>query len=291
MSGNYRRKSKWKAVLSATLCVALLVGAIGGIVAITKRETKRIPASSFSLGALNADTGKYEPSKKAIYTKEMFKCQGLRVEPDFEAGCTYDVFYYDYDGRLLDKNLGLSEIYDEDFPLAEYARIVIHPEIPEDVDEDEFKIKFYEVLGIARKLTITVDREQKDKDGKSFNLYNDAAALQDTTISDDATAVGSVIETESCSGVKVSEQIALEDSFKYVDIYIRIKENKGASACALVVTSADKKVVYSTWYDASDLMAGEWCRFTVKLPEAEGEQSLFVRLPSDADCYIFGYNK
>ena len=164
----YRKKFKWKNVLSGALCVLLLAGAVMGIASLTGKDTKTIRSTAFSVGAINAE-GNYVKSDLSIYTKDMFECQGLSVEPDFEATGTYQVFYYDADKAFL----GATEVLNAEdgvyncgdaYFTAQYARIMITPDVPVDEDGNEvedFKIRFYEVNGYASDYKITVKKEQK----------------------------------------------------------------------------------------------------------------------------------
>ena len=163
----YRKKIKWKNLLSTVLAVLLFAGAFIGIVNVSNRDTKSVSALSFKLGAVD-ETGIFVKSETSIYTKDMFECQGLKIEPDFEATSTYQVFYYGEDKTFLGAtdtlkaSDGIYEMGDE-FAEAKYARIVITPETP--VDEDgklvkDFKIHSYQVAGYANDYTITVNKNQ-----------------------------------------------------------------------------------------------------------------------------------
>ena len=155
------KKINWKKVLSGILAVIVCITAISGIAALAKNDTKTISSTAFECGALD-DNGKYVKSDQSIYTKEAFGCIGLRVAPDFESNATYDVYYYDSNDTLVEIKSDLTGVYDEDYPLhmATKARIVIHPEVPSDFDEDDFKISFYEVYSYANKFEITVNKKQ-----------------------------------------------------------------------------------------------------------------------------------
>ncbi len=165
MSENYRRKSKWKAVLSATLCVALLVGAIGGIVAITKRETKTVGSLAFTRGSLKESDGTYMKGKTSIVTEDLFECKGLKVIPDFDNTSQYQVFWYNEDEIYLgatDKMSASTKMVGSVPGAAVYARVVIYPS---QVDEDgkaikDFEIKFWDVAKYAGTLKIEVAKDQ-----------------------------------------------------------------------------------------------------------------------------------
>ena len=282
-------RRKTKKIISIVLAGILLIGAIAGVSTIFKKNDQvSISPTVFSIGGLNED-GTYLETKETLYTKETISCIGLRLEPEFDSNFVYDVYYYDQDMRLVETVEGLIGVYDEDFPLAQYCRIVIHPEIPEDFEGDEFEIKFYEVLGIANKLKIFVNRDQTFKYGDCVNLYVEADALQNTTFTDDGVRQGSVVATETRDGHKVSNEIELSNKYKKVDIYIRCEQKAHSAACGVVVTSADQKVLTTSWFNINDMIAGEWCKFTIDLPETEEARSLYIRLQSSVECQVFGY--
>lgn len=166
-------KANWKNILSAVLVGALLIGVVVGVTSLLNKDTKKIPSSAFGVGGID-ENGNYEKSDVSIYTKDMFECQGLTIEPDFEATGTYKVFYYDANKNFLgstDELEATEGVYTkgDDFIVAKYARIMITPGIPVDEDgnvEEDFKIRFYEVVGYANDYTITVNKKQDFKSEK-----------------------------------------------------------------------------------------------------------------------------
>ena len=163
----YRKRIKWKSLLTAGLAVLLLVGALVGITSVTNREDATISALSFKVGAIG-ENGNYVKSDTSIYTKDMFECQGLTIEPDFEATGTYQVFYYGEDKAFLAATevMNASEgayVKGDEYPEAKYARIVITPEVPTDDNGEaveDFKISSLDVMGYASDYTITVAKDQ-----------------------------------------------------------------------------------------------------------------------------------
>ena len=163
----YRKRIKWKSLLTAGLALLLCVGAIVGISSMTAKETTSISALAFKVGAIG-ENGNYVKSETSIYTKDMFECQGLTIEPDFEATGTYQVFYYGEDKAFLAATevLKTSEgayVKGDEYPEAKYARIVITPEVPTDDNGEvveDFKISSLDVMGYASDYTITVAKDQ-----------------------------------------------------------------------------------------------------------------------------------
>ena len=186
--------SKTKKLKIRNTIVFILIGAIvlallGGLAVGFTNETDNLSSLSFTRGSLD-DAGKYVKDNTALYTKSAFECQGLKVEPDFECDLTYDVYLYDEDKAFLEAIKGLEDTYSLGVnPLAVYARIVIHPEIPEDVDADEFEIKWHEVSGIANKLTVTIDRKQLSDFGAKHVSGNVIGTINATDVGEGKAAL------------------------------------------------------------------------------------------------------
>ncbi len=146
-----------KNIVSIILAALVLVGVIAGIVAIANPpETKTISSTVFRVGGLNVN-GEYIKTKESIYTKDLIECQGLEIEPEFESNVEYQVFYYDYEKDFIRSTDVMTDSYEKDEDMAVYCRVVISP-IPE--EDEEVKIYFWEVVGIANNLNITVNRKQ-----------------------------------------------------------------------------------------------------------------------------------
>jgi hypothetical protein len=180
----FKRKIKWKNILSFFLVGVLLVGAVAGLASVFDKDTKTISSMAFGVGGIN-EQGNYVDSKTSIYTKDMFACQGLTIEPDFEATGTYKVFYYGEDKNFI----GATDVMNSEdgvynkastFLIAKYARIVITPDVPtndEGDEEEDFKIRFYEVTGYASDYNITVNKKQDYNFEKILKDYNNVASV------------------------------------------------------------------------------------------------------------------
>ena len=162
------RNIPWKNVLIIALVAILGIGAIVAVTSIAKNDTKTISATEFKRGAIDSN-GFYVESDTSIYTKDLIECQGLEIAPDFEATGSYQVFYYDTNKIFLGKtallNCQSDGVYTrgENFAFAKYCRIMITPDVPKDDygnTIEDYKIKFYEVAGIANMFTITVKKDQ-----------------------------------------------------------------------------------------------------------------------------------
>ena len=169
------RNIPWKNVLIIALVAVLGVGAVAGVAAIAKNDSKTISSTVFKRGAIDQN-GFYVESENSLYTKDLIECQGLEIAPDFEATGTYQVFFYDAKKAFI----GSTQVFDcsidgvyirgEEFAFAKYCRIMITPETPKDDygnTIEDYKIKFYEVAGIANKFTISVNKSQGANNGYS----------------------------------------------------------------------------------------------------------------------------
>lgn len=157
------KRIQWKKVISAALAVLLVVGAIAGIAVLASKDTKTISSFVFARGSIDAN-GNHVKTDTSIYTKDMFECQGLTIDPDFTAAGTYQVFYYATDEMFI----GATEVMNandpvyvkgDTFPLAKYCRVVI---TPDDGGDSDFSVKFYNVTSYANDYTITVNKKQKN---------------------------------------------------------------------------------------------------------------------------------
>ena len=282
----------------ATLLVASLTGAL---ISALGKDTKTIHPR-FSVGALD-ENGYYVENDQSIYTKKAFEAVGLRVEPDFESNVTYDIYFYDYAERLIEAKTGLTRVFNEDVELAQYARIVIHPEIPEDISEDEFKIKWYQITGYANKLKITVDRKQEeliDRDDKDYgpNLFDASKSTENSSIS---TAIGSEIELVLYEpgmypDTSCSEKIVLDSSYEHVDIVFRYTGSNPKIFCAIIselniVLNSDHCSSGSEYLDSVE--EGDLVTLSFDIAEYQklySEVSMYVSYSDSInELFVFGY--
>lgn len=269
-------KIKWDKIISAVVVVALLVGCVAGLTALVNTKTTDVSDFNFKKGALDS-AGLYVDSDTSIYTKDLIECQGLVIEPDFEATGSYQVFYYSTNKTFIgstDKfDAHTYGVYEKggDFSFAKYCRIVISPDTP--VDEDgypveDWKIHFWEVASYADDYKITVNKKQSSNIGEGFSY--DVSSLESCgfTISNE----GLIVLGEDYCGAIINLN-NLDDEYANV----RFTNN-----------TLDTKVGYA---------------FLTELPTADGETpaytqgstyilaseaSVDVVIPSDA-VYLFVY--
>jgi hypothetical protein len=225
---NKFKKIKWKKLLSATLALLLVVGAIAGIAALVSKDTKKISSFAFTRGSLD-ESGNFVKGETSIVTEDLFECQGLTIEPEFKASGIYQVFYYDSNESFL----GVTEKINTDdgmyekgdsFVLAKYARIVITPDSSANTEDgEEFKIRFWETAKYAREYVITVNKKQtfkynnaciwdKSMNGKHYNIENGTGKLIVTPYAD-------------CSSSKLVDVTSSEEITVYIPVEVNDKSH------------------------------------------------------------------
>lgn len=157
---NLKSKSLWKKIGLVALSCALFVGSIAGLSALFKKaeETTKEINPTYSVGALDATTGKYVETKSAIYTKDGIECQGLTTSLEFDAVVKYQLFFYgEYDNFIHTTGTLDGVFYSTDVPASSrYVRIVIIP------NEDE-NISWLEKNKYSNQLNVEVNKEQNFK--------------------------------------------------------------------------------------------------------------------------------
>ena len=294
--------------LGQIVCLVLVIALVGAIVvgvsAHLRKQTETLSPFIFSVGALD-ENGEHIKSEQSLYTKEAFDCIGLRVEPDFEFKGTFDVYYYDYDGNFVEKKLGLHKVYDEDFPLAKMARVVIHPEVPEDVNEKDFKINFWETYGYASQVNVIVNKKQSYLYDDSLNLYNANATVLNKTFKSDTNPLPSAFDSKNLVDVvdakypaKLSNSVVVDGTFEKYDIFVHLEVGEGRWPIVALFDKTGKTLMNDDGEYVYDLINSTsvvkpiWVKLTVEVPELESYDGvhLMVSMPDDSDCYIFGYN-
>ena len=120
-------------IISIILVFVLAITTFGVASSLLSKKTKTVSNLEFKVGAVN-EQGEYVNSTKSIYTENLIECQGLSIEPDFEATGTFQVFYYSDSKAFIGKTDTLnasSGVYNkgDSFVAAKYCRIVITPNI------------------------------------------------------------------------------------------------------------------------------------------------------------------
>ena len=284
----FKKKINWKGIVAAVLTVAIILGVAAGITALVKNDTKTISSLSFSKGDLD-ESGKYVASETALYTKDAFECIGLRVQPDFEYNGTYDVYYYDDDGILVEAKTDLDGIYDEDPYFAQFARIVIHPDAPQDVDEDDFKINFFDVQKYASQIKITVDKDQKYSYENCVNLFDKSKVVTGSFYSQDYESINTLVVDETYAQLVTSEVIKISPDMNKVDVFVRANSDTTLyfHAC---FADEEGNVIKPRYYQSLKDSTNKWLKVELVVPTDETLDHLRVSLPKDADCYIFNYS-
>ena len=294
-----RRRIKFKKIITTVLVIALSVTIIGALVSWIGDDEKSISPTIFSRGAID-EFGIYVDSDQSLVNKEYIPANGLTVKPSFEFGGTYDIYFYDKDEVLLDKELGLNKSYKNTFALAQYARIVIHPAIPSDVKAKDFKIKFWEVYGYANDLDITVSKTEsiyEDYDNL-FNPYDCEVgkkfAGEVTTINSNVTEAD---ESTVTPKLMMTNKVEVSRDYDYYDIYVHLPEAARWPTFGLfdangnLITDSDNNPIVEL-VDADSLTRPTWVKLTINVSELTEFTGVHIRgnIGANSICYIYGYN-
>ena len=278
--------TKFKKGLCIALAVIIGVVALGSVVTFAKNDTKKI-TPAFTQGSIDPSTGEHAEDNQSIYTEKVFECGGLRIEPDFDFKGTYDVFYYSSDNFMVGKAVGLTGVYkmNEGAYVGRYARIVIHPDVPTDYEgEDEWEIKFTDILKYASKLEIRVNKEGfKYRD--FINLYNESEETLDVSYiqSDASVKYTPVVDYNS----KASGVMELDEDYKTLEIVAKFKYPP-AQGVAIIFLGEDGAEVSSMQNDLTRFENGIY-HLNVTIPA--GATHVVISTPKDATVFVYGIEK
>ena len=134
-----------------------------------------------------------------------------------------------------------------------------------------------------------MDKNQKYK-YETFNLIESVEVIEGMSWEGPEVKVGADLREhieENVSGSKATEKIAVK--YDNYDIFVRYGEMAQVYTVGVALT-ADDIITAEISHDCRDSAKGEWVKLTIEVPEDSDTEYLRVRLPSTAECYIFGYN-
>lgn len=156
-----KTKKMLKTILSVVIAVGMLFGVATLIIHINNKSKEDLIKikPSFEVGGLT-EYGKYEDTKKSIYTKDSFECLGLQISLEFDSNVQYQVFFYDE----TDNFISSSDVYEEgstpSIPSnAKKARLEVTPIWDADVEEEDKDLNIFKVRKYAKQLTIKVNKQ------------------------------------------------------------------------------------------------------------------------------------
>lgn len=147
----YGKKGNAVAWILTVLIVLGLAGAVIGLsIQLSRTETTTLGGEAYSIGALDEETGEYAESTTSIYTRKSYSVSGLKCELSNNAMITYQLFFYDKDGKFVSSTLLLTSDFNGTVP-AEAAtfKVLITP-----TNDEDGKVSVVEVLGYANQLTV-----------------------------------------------------------------------------------------------------------------------------------------
>lgn len=147
-----------------TLLIIILIAFLGKTVISNLKNNDGYEKVSLSYERGNLTTyGKYEETKKTIYTKKSCELKyGLKTELEFNSNIKYQFYFYDE----LDNYIGSSEVYEESVVLtfeecfcAKNFRVVITPNYDSDTKDSEKVVKWYQIKKFANQLKVRCLKE------------------------------------------------------------------------------------------------------------------------------------
>lgn len=157
----FKFKRKGKRILSIVLLVGLLVGAVAVVSAIAGRNKADdgydLVNVDFDRGGLDA-SGKYEKSKKSIYTENAFECGSeLKVKIDFDSNVTYQVYFYNESDSFISSSDEYTKTEVVEIPEgATHARLLVTPIWEADVEKDDQIVRLWNVNKYAKQLKVMI---------------------------------------------------------------------------------------------------------------------------------------
>lgn len=158
MSNYELRRHKAADTIKWIVVFVLLLATIGAVISLffmldRQTTTTEIGPEQYMIGGLD-DEGAAADVDTSIVTRNAFTVNGLDVEVADEATVTYELFFYDGEGKFISSTGEQTADFGGSVPeAAETAKIVITPT----ADEDG-KVSLTEVIGYASMVTVTIDR-------------------------------------------------------------------------------------------------------------------------------------
>ena len=95
-------KSKKATIISIVAIIVSLTAFLGVVVGLVNMsDTDSVSNTGFSVGTIDATTGKALDSKLSIYTPDKYTVDGLEIKLVDEPTVTYKVFFYDEEGEFV----------------------------------------------------------------------------------------------------------------------------------------------------------------------------------------------
>ena len=280
------RKSTWKKILSAGLAVLLVAGAIFGVVKISERlkDDKKKITPAWEIGVISEADGKADPDDKtSIYTKDAFDAKGLEVELDFDADCTYQVFWFNKVGEFIFSSGEMTKGSEFYAPAGYKARVEVTPNLSNDNDGE---ISWFETFKYSKQVAIRVEKEQA-LEAKDFV----EVALTETAV---FTAHKGQVYNFSEKKFESSDVVDTyvfqnpEKGIKYSACYVKDFEvGEHSTIKGLYVRLVDGTTIY--YYNSNgtetEVVPGYREESQIKLPMSAKDA---IMLPAGATLYVYG---
>ena len=286
MKFDLTRKSTWKKILSVGLAVLLVAGAIFGVVKLSERlkEDKKKINPGWTVGVVDTTNGKADTTaKSSIYTTEAFDAKGLEIELDFDADCTYQIFWFNKVGEFVYSSEELSKGSEQYAPAGYKARVEVTPNLSNDEDGE---ISWLETFKYSKQIEIRVDKNQnlEAKDFKEVALTESAVFTAHKGQIYNFTAK----KFESIDTVDTYVFQNPEKGIMYSACYVKDFEvGEHSTIKGLYVRLVDGTTIY--YYNSNgtetEVIPGYREESQIKLPMSARDA---IMLPAGATLYVYG---
>ena len=195
----------------------------------------------------------------------------------------------------MECKLGMSDVYEQDCSFAEYCRIVIHPQIPEDVDEDEFEIGIFDITKYTSMLNITVSKDKDECEYDFVNYYKSENAITGKVYENPTSATWNADTMKDGEGMLITEKIDVKTKYEKYHIWM-YAETDSTSAVAFAVFDEEGNV-YEYKLSSGNLgtLNGKprWVKYTLDVSDIKDADGLYIRgtfQNTVEKVYIYGYN-
>ncbi len=219
-----KNKNLWKKIAIAVAGV-LIIGAFVTLAVKLDRQTSttRIGSEKYSIGTIDA-TGKSTDTNTSIALTKAITVDGLKCELEEGAKITYQIFFYDKDGKFISSTGELSADFDgEGIPeTAKTARIMITPTADEDGSVSIFEKSGYKALSDTSLIYYGTQVVDEIPDG--YRVKSITSSHSDLRITPNAKSPDDYTKTKLQVLIDTNTRTVLPISVEYTDKWYVVVE-------------------------------------------------------------------
>lgn len=186
--------------------------------------------------------------------------------------------------------------------MAQYARIVIRPEIPADVKSKDFKISFYEVHKYAKMLDVRVSKNDSPY-GDFVNLIDESEFIVGKKFASEYISMNSndLVNDDEGVAVKtsVTNKIAVTGEYEKYDVYVFVPDSAlvrwptfGLFSESGDLITDENGTILSWSIDVENLVKPCWLKITIEVPDLDTFDGVHICgcIGQNSSVYVYGYN-